>query len=138
MSASYAFRPAEPSDRGYIIDTWLQTYRGSPFARKLPDFAYWSRFGHAGLVEHLVDQGTILVCCLPEGGPWMYGWSCSIGETLHYVFIKHEFRKQGLAAALLEFGDKPSLVTHMTTDFSQRLGRGRDVKFVNPYRGEKR
>ena len=134
----HAFRDGEAGDRGYIIDTWLQTYRRSPFASKLPDFAYWSRFGHVGVVEAMVDAGRLLVCTLPEGGSWMYGWLCCDGlGALHYLFVRDEFRGQGMGRALLNhfgFGDGRLVVTHLTTDFSRGLGRGRDVRFVNPYR----
>jgi len=150
----HIIRPAEPGDRGYIIDTWLQTYRHSPFATKLPDWAYWSRFGHVGLVEHLVDSPDtkFAVACLPEGGPWMYGWVAYATHpalTLHYVFVRDEYRRYvnrdehgdrvpgGFGRLLFEHMQLDALwpvVTHLTADFSRRLARGRPVVFRNPYR----
>lgn len=142
----HIIRPAEPGDRGYIIDTWLQTYRPSPFARKLPDWAYWSRFGHVGLVEHLVDSPDtrIAVACLPEGGAWQYGWVAYTfvpGLIVHYLFVRQEFREQGLGRVLLDqvYGGQssayPSLaVTHLTPGFSRRLGQRRQIVFRNPYK----
>ena len=146
----HIIRPAEPGagpgDRGYIIDTWLQTYRHSPFARKLPDWAYWSRFGHVGLVEHLVDSPDtrFAVACLPDKQFWMYGWVAYTfvpGLIVHYVFVRDEYRTQGFGRLLLDqvYGGHsaayPSLaVTHLTADFSRRLGQHRQILFRNPYR----
>lgn len=136
------YRLATPGDRAYVIDTWLQSYRGSQFAMKLPDFVYWSRFGHVGLVEHLVEHEDILIAGLPDDPSWMYGWLCHGTDVVHYVFTRGEFRNQGVARALLTadgFCASAGLgISHITIDFSRGLGRGREVKFVNPYRSEKR
>jgi hypothetical protein len=147
----YTIRPAERGDRGYIIDTWLQSYRSSPFAQKLPDFAYWSRFGHVGLVESIMDNPDtrIKVACLPDGGSWLYGWICSnLVGLVHYVFVRNEFRRLGSGSGFGGFGVEllraagvdnydPLGVTHLTPDFSRRLGRRSQIRFINPYRGDK-
>lgn len=143
----HALRPGEPGDRGYIIDSWLQSYRHSPFAAKLPDFAYWSRFGHVGVVESLLaDPDTrVKVACLPDGGAWLYGYvvyTYAPSLILHYLFVAPEFRgigapgEGGFGRLLLGISmDTDSMsLSHLTADFSRRLARGRAVKFVNPYR----
>lgn len=138
---SHAIRQAGPGDRGYLMDTWLQTYRASPFAKKLPDFAYWSDFGHVGLVESIVNTVPGKVACLPDAPEFIYGYAVSDGHFLHYLFVRNEFRGQGLGRALLDavgMAAGPLNITHLTPDFSQRLARGRTVAFTNPYRGEKK
>lgn len=146
----YDLRPADQGDRGYIVETWLQTYRGAPFAQKLPDWAYWSRFGHVGLVEHLLDHEVdVTVACLPSSPAFVYGWAAwSFGPAgpvllprrLHYVFVRHDFRRQGFGSLLLrsiDMGAGPIRATHLTTDGSRLLGR-RPVELINPYRKEER
>jgi len=152
----HTLRPMGAGDRGYVIDSWLKTYRphwlrayGGQHPQRQLESVYWSRFGHVGLVESLLDDApgaAVGVLGLPEGGPWMYGWICASdgphhrahGARLHYVFVRDEFRGQGLGRRLLELAGllhlDPLTVTHMTPEFSQRLGRRRDVRFVNPYR----
>lgn len=155
---AHTIREANDGDRGYVIDTWLQTYRGSPFAKKLPDFAYWSRFGHVGIVEKFMqaalDNGSVyqvFVACLPSSPNYIYGWIAASAywegvienkhQLLHYVFVRLENRRQGFGQLLLNhvgLGAGPIRVSHLTPEFSAGLGRGRAVQFVNPYRQEKR
>lgn len=138
---SHAIRAAGPGDRGYIIDSWLQSYRHSPFATQLPDWAYWSDFGHVGLVESIVGNVPGKVACLPDDPSFIYAWVVGDRHWLHYVFVRNEFREQGLARALVDAAGMaagPLRVTHMTQEFSRRIGRNRPVEFTNPYRGERR
>ena len=132
-------RPATPDDRGYIIDSWLQSFRGSPFAQRLPSDVYWSRYGQAGLVEDLVGQASLVVACLPDDPTYIYGWLCAQrGGCLHYVFVRHDFRRMGFASRLVGVVEPEIVtVTHMTTEFS-RLMKGREVKYTNPYRPQRK
>lgn len=143
MTPLHALRPAEPGDRGYVLQTWLESYRRSPWAQQLPDFAYWSKFGHVGLVEEMAYQSLVTVMCLPETPSWIYGWCCASDgpaePQLHYVFVRHEFRRQGIGRLLWEAAGRPIRITHVTPDGSRMLGAlGVGPEFVNPYRGEKR
>lgn len=138
----HQLRPAEDGDRALIIDSWLKSYRSSPWAKQLPDWVYWSRFGHVGLVEHLVATSRIIVACLPEDNAFIYGWA-AVGRqlegellALHYVFTKQTFRKQGFAGLLLSQVERGNNlpVTHITPAWSMGLGRGRQVRLLNPYK----
>lgn len=143
----HQLRQGEPGDRGYILETWLQTYRGSPMGRKLPDWAYWSRYGHVGLVEDLLATELVAVVCLPSSPAFIYGWCCygvthgqpgSLAPVLHYVFVRHEFRRQGFGRLLLEALEAPLLeVTHLTHDFTAAFERERSMLFLNPYRRQR-
>lgn len=139
MTPSHALRAAEPGDRSYVLDTWLSSYRRSPWAEQLPEWAYWSKYGHVGLVEELAYQSLVTVACLPETPSWIYGWCCSGPGVLHYVFVRHEFRKQGFGRLLWEAAGCPARITHVTPDGSRMLGKLLVApQFENPYRGEKR
>jgi GNAT superfamily N-acetyltransferase len=135
VSLPHLIRPAALGDRGYILQTWLESYRASPGAQQLPDFAYWSHFGHVGLVEALLEKHGALVACLPERPSWIYGWMCAGGKSLHYAFTRFEFRKQGIGRALFEVAHKPERVTHVTIDGGRWMAAmGVRPEYVNPYR----
>lgn len=143
MIPSHALRPAEPGDRGYVLQTWLESYRQSPWAHQLPEFAYWSRFGHVGLVEDVAFRSPVVVACLPETPSFIYGWCCHSAvppePVLHYMFVRHEFRRQGFGRLLWEAAQRPLRISHVTPDGSRMLsGLGVNPEFVNLYRGEKR
>ena len=131
----HLLRAATQGDRSYIIDSWLQSYRSAPFAQRLPSDAYWSTYGHAGLVEALCERAAFVVACLPDDPTWIYGWACVEDDTLHYVHVRGQqgaFRRLGFATALLDAIGWPVRCSHMTVDYS-RLTAGRKVQFVNPY-----
>lgn len=131
----HLIRPAEMGDRGYIVQTWLESYRPSPWAQQLPDFGYWSHFGHVGLVEALMDRSHVLVACLPERPSWIYGWLAGDHDDLNYAFVRLEFRRQGIGRVLYEAMGKPKTITHVTPEGSQWLSKmGVKPMFLNPYR----
>lgn len=140
----HVLRPGRPGDRGYIVDTWLKSYQSSPFAKRLPPDVYWSRFGHVGLVEDLIARCFFTVACLPDDEDYLYAWYCFDElPTLHYMFVRHDYRRLGFARVLLaRFADQytvegtPLKITHVTPDFSRYVARGWPVEFVNPYRSK--
>jgi GNAT superfamily N-acetyltransferase len=113
----------------------MESYRRSPWADQLPDFVYWSHFGHVGLVEALLSRSTVLVACLPDRPRWLYGWAAADGGELHYAFVRYEFRKQGIGRALYAALAGPKTITHVTPEGSQWLSKlGVKPLFSNPYR----
>lgn len=138
MTPAHVIRPMVDSDRGYVIDTWLKSYRGSPMALQLPDWAYWSQFGHVGLVESLLARDDTIVSCLRENEGFIFGWACSSSTQLHYLFVRQEFRRQGHGTSLYDVSGKPTAITHVTPSGSRMLSHlGVQPEFVNPYK-EKR
>lgn len=134
-----ALRPMESGDRSFVIDSWLRSYRESAFARRIPHDVYYSRFGHSGLVEEIVDRaGQVVVACLPEKPTFLYGWiACSqpgAAPLLHYLYVKQDFRPAGIAArlfALLAPTD-PLRITHDLPVLGTLTKT--PIEFVNPYR----
>ncbi len=135
MTLEHTIRPAHLGDRGFIIDSWLTGYHESPQGKLIPDAMYWSAFGQKGLVEALVDLSPPTVACLPERPEFIYGWACAGQRTLHYLYVRADFRRQGIGAALYQAVGSPQRVTHVTTDGSRFLAKlGVKHSYVNPYR----
>jgi len=116
----------------------------------MPPDVYWSRFGHVGLVEDLLERNAVIVACLPTDPSFVYGWAC-VGTALHYIWVKRDWREFGIGRQLynrVAVGPlavtpepqplPPLRVTHMTADFSRRLAKGRTIQFVNPYKEQSR
>lgn len=130
-------RAANLGDRAYVIETWLQSYRDSVFASRLPHDVYWSRFGHVGLVEDTLERVPVTVLCMPDEPAFIYGWACAGGGRLEYVFVRHDFRRLGFGTELLRSLDigRRARVSHVTRDGGHLLkAAGCDPEFVNPYK----
>lgn len=144
-------RPADPDDRGYVVDSWLKSYRstkGHPTQTPhmdLPDYAYWSRFGHVGLVEALLRASDVMVACKPDTPFFIFGWTAYTSAAradgdapvLHYIHVREEYQRQGFGLRLLAHavGDAAAYeVTHETKAFRHWLDPVGRSRFVNPYR----
>lgn len=55
--------------------------------------------GQRALQTRLIDRSTVRVIEF-DGVPEVLGFSVVEGDTLHYVYVKHDFRRQHLATAL--------------------------------------
>lgn len=105
-------RPALPTDRGFVVDSWLRSYAGSPMA-ELAGRAYWT--GHKRVVERILAEGApVHVACSIDDPGTLFGWACK-GDALHYVYVKREFRRFGLARSLLRGMTGAVVYSHRTT-----------------------
>jgi ribosomal protein S18 acetylase RimI-like enzyme len=105
-------RPATPEDRPFIADSWLRSFRRSPWAVRVwgqpdrgeRDRVYYSRYGHAGWVDTLLTSfpGQFSVACLESDPSFVMGFSVFDGRTilLHYVYVKAAFRRNGIGRQL--------------------------------------
>lgn len=100
---SIDFRPPTPTDENFILSSWLESYRRSPWSGVLPDTAFYD--SHRTHLQSIVSRpATSILCCYaPSEAPPndLFGWVCWEGGTLHYIYIKHLYRKMGVAKALL-------------------------------------
>lgn len=134
----FSIRAATDDDRSLIIDSWLQSYKDSQFAKRLPLDVYWSRFGHVGVVESLYCDSEIAVACLPDDPTFVYGWCAWDSRGYHYVWVKGDYRRMGIGSALVRSAGVRGIsvsMSHVTVE-GQRLCAALciDPKFANPYR----
>ena len=105
-------------DVGYILSSWLRsdshTYRARECGR-IYSFEY-----HKILAQFLQRKPhpTVRVCCLPDDEDAILGWSITEPDCVHYVYVRKELRRQGIASKLLDgflsrdelvFSHKPAL-----------------------------
>jgi GNAT superfamily N-acetyltransferase len=130
------YRQAEDADMGFVRTTWVHHNRGRGFASGVSPREYGP--GQRELVAKLLDRYGASVACDPEDPYVLYGWVCSGGDALHYVYVKPEFRGAGIGRAMLDFvgmggvGDDDLRVTHWHPDLKRRFGKHRQIRY-DPY-----
>jgi len=113
-------RPATQEDVGFIFNAWLKSYRNSNFARQLSNTIYFAE--HHKVIERLLRNYTTVIACNPEDPEQIYGFiNAGFTDnifTLNYVYIKHPFRKMGIAKELFNVFEHSmeyaSIYTHKT------------------------
>lgn len=135
MSAP-VLRPMRPSDRGHVVRSWVGSYLESDDARivshvgdPFPLFAGYAaaldtrqrRHGppslfhalHRIAVDQLLPRSDITVACLAEDDDVIVGWCAVQGRWLHYVCVKPDFQRLGVARLLVrDYLDRHMALSH--------------------------
>ena len=124
-------RHATPADLDFVYATWLRSYRhASSFARKISNTIYYH--WHHRIIENAFARGaTIKIAALDDAPAVIIGYIVVEGSTAHYVYVKGDFRKMGVAKALLE-GHNITQFTHLTDHTEHVLGLVPGAEY-NPY-----
>lgn len=94
-----------------IFDSWARSFRKSPWAGCVPNHL-WDMVSRAAASE-IIDRGATVICAVTpiEGREDEYpevrrvmGYSVSEPEmrTLHWLYVKDDYRGGGVGKALLE------------------------------------
>lgn len=98
LGAVTMLRAGVPADHPFVIDSWLLSGRSQAIARD-------AGRGYAGdmkwLLRRLLERGALLVACDKEEPGAIWGWALTRGSSIFYVYVRQEFRRKGLARALL-------------------------------------
>jgi hypothetical protein len=94
-------RPLKTTDHALILDSWIKSFRGSPFARRIPDKVYFDHYYHAVRQMLEYERDNFEVLCAPTDEEVIQGWCCATKDVLHYVFIGTAFRNLHLARSLI-------------------------------------
>lgn len=111
-------RDSEPGDMNFIWDSWLRSWRKSPWAGTIPNNLYFqvTRSG----IEQLVGRGAqFKVACTRTDLDQLLGWICyevlKSGEcVVHYAYTKDPYLGYRINDELLAEcpGTKPGFYTH--------------------------
>jgi len=105
----WMLRPAIESDRHFILDTWYRAH--PPLFRGVSGRVYFN--GQSRLIKRLYDQCAAYVACYAGDSDLVLGWSVTSASAVHYVWVREDFRRQGIARALLTpYIGKPTIYTH--------------------------
>lgn len=94
------FEPEQ--DVAFVARSWRKSAQE---ICRLPGSVFWSRFGYSGLVDYLLGTSEVLVAS-PSGHPELIAGWAAFGRdrdevTLHWVYVKEDWRDQGVARDLL-------------------------------------
>jgi hypothetical protein len=113
-------RPALEADAAFIFNSWLKSFRDSSFAAPVSNETYFTE--QHKLIERLLKRCKVFIACEPQDHTNIYGWVCFEEHegvfTLHYAYIKHNFRMLGIAKELLKESNhdfnSAGIFTHLT------------------------
>lgn len=141
LSPLFKIRLANDDDIHLVINSWLHSYRASPFGAGMSSEVYYRE--HRDVLQDILEHCQVMVACDNEIGDQIYGWIAyeeSKEETIvHFVYVKRPFRKFGIASTLVEgipthkpwvLTTKPFYVQGSNDQVPKKL---RDVLEFNPY-----
>lgn len=100
-------RRANDEDIPFIFSSWLKSFRTSWFAKLIANPIYFDQ--HHKVIENVLKTSEVLVACNNEDIGQIYGYICAERIdgvfVVHFTYIKHPFRKMGIAKELLNVFD---------------------------------
>lgn len=113
-------RPANAEDVGFIFNAWLKSFRNAAMVRNVANEIYYAE--HHKLIEDLLKKYEVVIACNQDDASQIYGFICAgLTDnvfTVNYVYVKHTFRRMGIAKALLNSFEHNSefigIYTHQT------------------------
>jgi GNAT superfamily N-acetyltransferase len=126
-----AIRDAVPSDKNFILATWLRGLRyGNDWFGAVDSDTYYKIY-HS-ILEMVINDPTVTVkvACLREDADVVLGYSVSKGPRLDWIFVKKAWRKIGIGKSLVP--QETQVVTHLTKVGLSLLKKHPELKF-NPF-----
>lgn len=124
----FHFRAHQESDLDFIYSTWLKGLRYGNYLFELIDQdTYFEKYQK--VIENVIGhQDTLItVCCLKEDHDVIIGYCVSQKSTAHWVYVKFDWRGQGIARELCP--DPILKITHVTKPV-QNFIFNRNPKFI--------
>jgi hypothetical protein len=102
MSLKVVVRPMQDTDKDFIMDSWIRgQYHGSPHwsqTSKEMFYKYYSDF----ISKILANPRTeVNVAVFEDAENVILGFSVNTGSTLHWVYTKADYRKEGIMNLLI-------------------------------------
>lgn len=117
-------RPAEVSDVGFIMSSWVESFKESMPMCIVPSKIYFTK--QKELVRRIITKADCLVACNEDDYEQLFGFCCYERimdcNLIHYVYTKGLYRNMGVCEALMNevIGDSiVNVATHQTKYFQQ-------------------
>lgn len=131
----YDVRDFKESDRNFILATFLRgLYYGDSWFSLIPKSIFMDNYKIVADNLMRSSRTTIKVACLKEDSDVILGYSIlsSDFQTIHWCYVKSDWRKHGIARSLLP--QFPTTITHLSS-----VGKSLMSKFptaiFNPFLG---
>lgn len=140
LKALISLRHMEETDHAFIYATWLRgLYYGNSFFAVTEKDEFMERYQL--VITNLLFRPSVevRVACLQEDADTILGYSVlekfSVphGTTIHWTFVKPEWRKQGIATALIP-GDAQT-ITHIVDSLLnlKRKDKAKSDRYLSNY-----
>lgn len=124
-------RQHKKAEEPFIISSWLKSYRNSPYVRFVDNDTYYKKQA-AIILERLRDSNCV-VATDPEDDNVVWGFIVHDEQLLHYVYVKHLLRLNGIARTLWMYAGKPTQATCLTHAGEAILKAKGDIFTFDPY-----
>lgn len=127
----YDIRDMKQEDENFILATFLRgIYYGDSWFSQIPKQIFMDNYKN--VVAALVTKATIKIACLKEDPDVIIGYSILSNDfqTIHFVYVKNAWRKQGIGRTLVP--QHPKSVTHLTALGKELLPKLNGCSF-NPF-----
>jgi hypothetical protein len=104
MSLPIYFRPREPSDLHFILDSWSKQMEDECRAARNMRTSIFAAEQRA-LIKDLLSKSKTLMMCNEEDPDQILGYAVvqeSSTPIVHFIYLKEMFRKLGLSYKMLE------------------------------------
>lgn len=103
--------------RSLVYSTWLRSYEhSSPMTKQVPRAVFFTE--HHKVIDRIMARDPIVkMAVMPDDPSVVFGWAVvekGPAYTVHYVYVKPDFRKYGIAKALLADIPRPFNYSHWT------------------------
>lgn len=102
----------EPTDKDFVFDSWLKSWRTQRVAGVIPNNLYFDTM--RATIENLVARGsTITIACDVVDNDRIYGWICweltpDKIPVVHYLYVKDVYLRYDVDKVLMaEIKDMP-------------------------------
>lgn len=134
---SVTLRPVAPADEPLVFSSWLRSYRTAPAVAQVRGPVYFAN--QRRVIERILLRAQVLVACSPSEPTDVFGYAVcertASGLVVHWLYVKHPFRRLGVAGRLLSAagaGDVATIQHTHETDAGKRLAK-RLGSVLNPY-----
>lgn len=113
-SLAFTIRDGRESDRPYITHAWILQNAQTPMARLLgAEYTH----AHRRLVWAWLPECDVRIACDTQDADAIMGFLVRYGNVLHYVHVRSDFRRFGIAKALAaELVNERAFYTHELSD----------------------
>lgn len=97
------YRDMASEDQSFVFSAWLRSVRNeSPAYSMVTDRLFFKE--HHDVVERLFSASPVVVACLADDPSVLIGFACGdhTKHVVHYFYVKSDFRRMGIATAMLK------------------------------------
>ena len=119
MKVETLLRSSIESDVNFIYNSWLKSLKQSFDC--IDNKIFYDN--HKKIIEKILSTATVTVCCNPEDEEQIFGYIVHEKYTdlslVHYIYVKHTYRKYGFATKLIDSVENNSGLPHIATSHTR-------------------